>query len=455
MKLIVIGGNPAGLSCASGVRRAHKNWDIIVYEMGSYISYGSCGLPYYVCGIVEHRDNLMTLTPEVLSKKRNVPLKLHHKVTSVDFDNKKVTVLNLDDNTQFVDTYDYLMIATGATPKIDKRWNIKLDHPRVFQMHIIPDADKIINAIKNQKLTSGVLIGAGYIGLEMLEAYIENGINDLTLIGPRLVFRSESEKYVQDELEKHNIKIIKGIYVRQVEAISDDRIKCILENDEEIESDFVQISAGVVPNTNMFEGTKLEMINGAIVTDEYMRTNIDNVFAAGDCTAVYHKILKKKVFNPLAPGANKQGRIAGKYIAGKKTIPFTGVVGTIVWKVLGLYCGKTGITVNEAKELGYNPDSILIKANEIAHYYPNEPGVFKKKMTVLLVFDIASHRLLGAEITASSALGGKKIDVLATILQAEMTIEDIQQLDLSYAPPFAPVWDPILIAANIAIKKCK
>jgi NADPH-dependent 2,4-dienoyl-CoA reductase/sulfur reductase-like enzyme len=190
--------------------------------------------------------------------------------------------------------------------------------------------------------------------------------------------------------------------------------------------------------------------NGAVMTNEYMQTNIPNVYAAGDCASSYHKILKKNVYIPLAPAANKQGRIAGSYIAGKANIPFSGVVGTAIYKVLDLYCATTGITKEEAKQLGYDAQVTTIESKEIAHYYPGA-----KKMSVLLVFDAESHLLLGAEITAPSTLGAKKIDVIATALAAKMRIEDIQKLDLSYAPPFAPVWDPILIAANVARKKCK
>lgn len=452
MKLVVIGGNPAGLSAASAVRRAHHDWRIDVYEKGPYISYGSCGLPYYISGIVVDRDKLITISKEKFLEKRNIPVHIYQEVLSVNFNAKIVKVKDIKTNEIFDRDYDYLVIATGGKPKT--RPEITLEHNHIFHVHTIEDADKVKTFLKGSGLKSGILLGAGYINLEMVEAYKAQGIDDLTIVGPRLIFKTKSQEYIKKELEKNGIKVILGKYVKSLEAVSEKRLKISLGNGDSLEADFVQISIGVVPNTDIFNNTKLKMVRGAIIVDEYMRTNIENVFAAGDCTMVYHQILKQNAYIPLAPAANKQGRIAGNIIAGNKVDPFPGVVGTSVWKVFDLYCGKTGITETEAKELGYETDSVLIESNEIAHYYPNKGNQFELKMTTYLLFDVKTHHLLGAEITAPSPLGGKKIDVLATALAAKMKIEDIQKLDLSYAPPFAPVWDSILIAANVARKKC-
>ncbi len=453
MNLVVIGGNPAGLSAASAVRRAHPDWTIDVYEKGPYISYGSCGLPYYVSGIVEDRDKLITITKEAFLEKRNIPVHIYHEVLSVNFEAKIVKVKDIKTNEIFEKDYDQLVIATGGKPK--KRPEITLEHNRIFHIHNIEDADKVKIFLSESGAKSGILLGAGYLNLEMLEAYKSQGIDDLTIVGPRLIFRTKSQDYIKKELEKNGITVILEKYAKNLEAISDKRLRINFEDGDSLEADFIQISIGVVPNTDIFKSTKLKMMNGAIIVDEYMKTNIENVFAAGDCTTVYHQILKRNVYIPLAPAANKQGRIAGNVIAGNIVDPFPGVVGTSVWKVFDLYCGKTGITETEAKELGYDPGSVLIESNEIAHYYPNRGNQFKLKMTTYLLFDVKTHQLLGAEITAPSPLGGKKIDVLATALSAKMKIDDIQKLDLSYAPPFAPVWDSILIAANVARKKCR
>ena len=451
MKVVIVGGNPAGLSAASAIRRTHADWEIDVYEKDQYVSYGACGIPYYVSDEVKNLDDLITLTKEKLEEHRNIPVHLFQEVTNIDFKAKTATIKDIKNQIEFKKPYDYLVIATGAKAKSDP--NLDIEHPRMFKVHTLNHAERLKSFLEENKVESIVIIGGGYIGLEMLESYIAHGITgeDITLIGPRLVFRSQSQKYVKEELAKHGVKIILQNRVQKIESRSDTRLKVILRNGQIVETDLVQLSIGVVPTTDMFKETELEMLpNGAIITNEFMQTNIPNVYAAGDCASSYHRILRKNVHVPLAPAANKQGRIAGSHIAGKKDIAFSGVVGTAIYKVLDLYCASTGITHEEAKQLGYDAQVTTIESKEIAHYYPGA-----KKMSIRLVFDAESHILLGAEITAPTTLGAKKIDVFATALAARMKIDDIQRLDLSYAPPFAPVWDPILIAANVARKKCK
>ncbi len=450
MKIIVIGGNPAGLSAASRIRKSHSDWQIDVYEKFQFISYGSCGIPYYVADDVKSLDNLITLTKEKLEEKRKIPIHLYHEVTSVDFGKKEVIIKNTQDKSEFTKSYDYLVIATGGKSSVRKLSSESIiKHPRIFKVHTLAQADRLKSFLNSTKCNSAVIIGSGYIGLEMLEAYSAYNIQNITLIGPRLNFRSKSQEFIREELEQHNINLIIGDRVDRIESLSDTKLRVITKNGIKIESDLVQLSIGVDPATDMFQNTDLEMSpQGAIIIDEFCRTNIPNVYAAGDCATSYNHLLKKNVYLPLAPIANKQGRVAGNSIAGIPAKPNAGHVATSIFKVFNLYCAQTGLTDEQALKLGFDVGSVLIKNNEIAHYYPNV-----KKMSVLLRFDKKSHLLLGAELTAPSSLGAKKIDVLATALKAKMTIEDIQDLDLAYAPPFSPVWDPILIAANIAEKK--
>ncbi|MHA1796522.1 MAG: FAD-dependent oxidoreductase [Promethearchaeota archaeon] len=450
MQIIVIGGNPAGLSAASAIRKTHPDWNIDVYEKGEYISYGSCGIPYFVADEVKVLDKLMTLTPEILEKKRKIPVNLFHEVTSVNFSQKEVTILNVKTQQSFVKKYDYLVIAVGGKSNIKKVHIPKelLNHPRVFRVHTLDHAKKLKNFLTTTPIENVVVIGSGYIGLEMLEAYEAQGVKNITLIGPRLNFDSKSQEFIQKELEKHHINMKIKVRVQKIEEHSETQLKLTLNNGEVILTDAVQLSIGVLPATDIFHNSELEMLpNGAIVIDEYCRTNIPQVYAAGDCATSFHTLLNSNVYLPLAPIANKQGRLAGEHIAGKNPDPFPGIVGTSIFKVFDLYCARTGLSEIQAKKAGYNTGSTLIVNNEIAHYYPNV-----QKMSIMLIYDKVSHLLLGAEITAPSTLGAKKIDVFATALAAKMKIDDIQRLDLSYAPPFAPVWDPILIAANVARK---
>jgi NADPH-dependent 2,4-dienoyl-CoA reductase/sulfur reductase-like enzyme len=453
LKVIIIGGNPAGLSAASAIRKVHQDWEIAVYEKGKYISYGSCGIPYYVADEVKTLDALITLTQETLQKKRNIPVFIFHEVIHVDFQHKRVKVKDLNTSNEFDVDYDYLVITTGGmtnTRKINVSEDV-VNHSRLFKVHTLSHAKRLKEVLSSTSVEDVVVIGSGYIGLEMMEAYEAHGVKNITLIGPRLNFRSNTQEFIQKELDKHNINIILQQRVETIQILSETRLKVILKDKTEFGADMVQLSIGVIPATTMFDGTELSRLpNGAIIVDEYCRTNLPNVYAAGDCATSYHKLLKQNVYIPLAPTANKQGRIAGSHIAGNVVYPFPGVFGTAIFKVFDLYCATTGITDEQARQMGYDVDTISITNNEIAHYYPNA-----KKMSVLIRFDTKSHLLLGAELTAPSALGAKKIDVFATALLAGMKIEDLQQLDLSYAPPFAPVWDPILIAANIARKKCK
>ncbi|UYP44085.1 Coenzyme A disulfide reductase [Candidatus Lokiarchaeum ossiferum] len=453
MKTIIIGGNPAGLSAASAIRKKHKDWEIDVYEKGQYISYGACGIPYFVADDVKNLDNLMTLTKEGLMEKRNIPVHIYHEVVSVDFNRKTVKIKAIQNNREFEEKYDYLVITTGgqsSTEKIQIPNNI-LTHSRLFKVHTLSQAAKLKTFLQSTKVENVVIIGSGYIGLEMLEAYEALNVKKITLIGPRLNFRTKSQDFIQKELEKHNIQLILQNRVQTLNQISDTSLEVLLQDGTKLQADAVQLSIGVIPATQMFKNTELKTLpNGAILVDEFCRTNIEKVYSAGDCATSYHNLLKKDVYLPLAPTANKQGRIAGSHIAGIPTSPFPGIIGTSVFKVFDLYCAQTGIQEDIAKELSYNATSIMITNNEIAHYYPNA-----KKMSIQLCFDIDTHLVLGAEITAPSSLGAKKIDVFATAIAAHMKIDDLQQLDLSYAPPFAPVWDPILIAANIARKKCK
>jgi NADPH-dependent 2,4-dienoyl-CoA reductase/sulfur reductase-like enzyme len=446
MKVRVIGGNPAGLSAASAVRKAHPDWDIIVYERSQFISYASCGIPYYIEEKVAKIDKLITITKDRFLTERNIPVLTQHEVVAVNFSKKEITVRNLISNEERIESYDKLMISTGAKPRVSPA--LQLSHPRIFYVRSMEHAIEIREFLQKNPIESVVIIGAGYIGLEMLESYLHFNIKKIYLIGHSLPLSGKMKEKIRTEIESKGIAFKYGVRAEKLEAIDESHLRLTIDDGTSIETEMVQISSGVVPDTDLFINTELKCDRGAIVVDKYQQTNIPDVYAAGDCVTAYHTILKSNAYIPLAPAANKQGRIAGTHLAGEHTEGFPGVVGTAIFKVLDLHIGITGINDEQAKKMGLNVDSIMIENNEIAHYYP---GV--KKMAILLRFDVTSHLLLGAEIIAPTPLGAKKIDVLATALSANMTIEDIQKLDLAYAPPFAPVWDPILIAADIAKKK--
>ncbi len=449
MRAIIIGGNAAGLSAASAIKK-NKEINVVVYEAGEYVSYGACGIPYFLKGEVASEQKLITLTPDKL-KEREIPVFTHHKVISVNFETHEIQVSDLKGNRTFIDAYDYLVIATGADAiKIP---NLSIDHPRVFHIHDLAESvhmKKFLTDFKDA-IQSAVIIGLGYVGLEMLEAYLAIGIKNLTIIGEKMVFSEEINQKIIAHVRSKGIKVKYPEIVKKVESINNTKLRVTCEDGDIIEADLVQVSIGVKPLTEIFKGTNLAMEkNGAIIVDKFQRTNIPNVFAAGDCCVAFHTLKKRNVYMPLAPAANKQGRVAGEVIANTPTKGFPGIIGTAIFKCMDIFCALSGLKIEEAKEMGYEPDEITIENREIPHYYPNS-----KNMTLKLIFDKKSHKILGSEIVAGSVMGAKKIDVVVAAISGGFTIEMIQDLDLAYAPPFSPVWDPILIAANVASKKFK
>lgn len=448
MKIRIIGGNPAGLSAASAVKKAHPEWEVIVYERSEFVSYASCGIPYYVEELVDDIHRLITITKERFMSERDIPIQTQHEVRKVDFSKKELTIKNLVNNQEFQDSFDKLLIATGAKPLLTS--GLSLSHPRVFYVRSMENAIAIRQFLQGTKVDKVVIIGAGYIGLEMLEAYLHYHVKEIHLIAKHDILPGKFGEKVRDLIISKGIHLHHNQIATQLTRINDQQLEVVLQDGNKIVADMVQISIGVVPDTDLFTNTPLRMERGAIVVDRFQQTNIPDVFAAGDCCLAYHQLLNKYIYLPLAPCANKQGRVAGNKMADLPTNEFQGVVGTAIFKVLDLHLAKTGISDQEAKTMGYDVDSVMIDNNEIAHYYPGA-----QKMSILLRFDKKSHLLLGAEILAPNPIGAKKIDVLATALTAKMKIEEIQTLDLAYAPPFGTVWDPIVIAADVASKKLK
>lgn len=448
MKLRIIGGNPAGLSAASAAKKNHPDWDILVYERSQFVSYASCGIPYYVEELVDDVNRLITISKEKFLKERNIPILTQHEVFFIDFNSKILKIRDLKTNEEKIDSFDKLVISTGAKPLVTA--GLQIHHPRIFYVRNMENAIQIRDFLRSNPINRVVIIGAGYIGMEMIEAYLHYKIKEIHLIVKKPIFTGKLGEIIRKEIESNGVYYHDDSVAEKIESINENQLRVVLSNGSSIDSEMVQLSIGVIPDTDLFKNTQLKMENGAIIVDRYQRTNIPDVYAAGDCAVVYHRILKQNAYIPLAPAANKQGRIAGNHLSNIQTSEFLGVCGTAIFKVLNLYIGRTGIMDEQAKEMGYDVDSVYIENNEIAHYYPGA-----KKLSINLRFDKKSHLILGAEIIAPNPIGAKKIDVFATALYAGMKVEDLQSLDLSYAPPFGTVWDPIIIAADVASKKLK
>jgi NADPH-dependent 2,4-dienoyl-CoA reductase/sulfur reductase-like enzyme len=447
-RLVVIGGCAAGMSAASKARRLNPDLQIVVYERTGFVSYGSCGLPYYVSGLIEDHNTLVVRTPAQFAK-QGVEVHLHHEVTEVDTENRRVRVTNLEDGHSWYESYDKLLIATGGRPTMLPDFSLG-DLGGVFVMRAVEDGVATRDFIQRERPRHAVTIGAGYIGLEMAESFHELGL-ETTVIGrpPQVLKRFDADmaQIVQDELESKGIRLSLGDEVKALEGDAQGRVRRVISSKDTFEADLVLLALGVRPNAALAKTAGVALgETGAIATDPQMCTNLPGIFAAGDCAEAYHRITGRGVYIPLATTANKQGRVAGTNLGGGHA-EFEGIVGTAITKVLYVYAALTGLSEKEARASGYAVQSTTIQAGSRAHYYPGG-----RPMHVKLVVEEGSGRLLGGQIVGDEG-AGPRINVLATALHKGMTIEELSRLDLAYVPPIAPVWDPLLVAANVALKE--
>ncbi len=444
MKLIIIGGVAAGMSAAARAKRRNKNLQITVYEKSGYVSYGACGLPYFIQGEIPKIEKLIVRTPEQFAQ-QGIKALVHHEVIDINAKAHTVTVKNLKTGETFQDQWDELLITTGAQatrPPIPG-----LDLPGVFTLRTVEDGLAIKDWIEKKHPWQAVVVGGGYIGLEMAEALAANGMYvDVVEMLPQVLpyIDADMAALVQEELTRHGVTVHLNSPVRAFQG--DGQVEQVLAGDKILSADLVLFSIGAKPNIPLAKKAGVAIgETGAIAVDRQQRTNVPHIWAAGDVAEAWHHVLNKPAYIPLGTTANKQGRVAGTNIAGGNAT-FAGVVGTAVVKVFDLEVARTGLSEREAKEAGFDAASVTIKAPARAHYMPTHPPIHVK-----LVFEKHSKKLLGGQMIGVEGVA-KRIDVIAAALFAGWTVYDLAKLDLSYAPPFAPVWDPILVAANVASK---
>ena len=425
MALVVIGGVAAGLSAAARARRIDPRLDILVLEKGPAVSYGACGLPYFVEGRVREARQLIVHTPEYFRKERNIAVRTGARVVSISHPRREVTL----DGGERVH-YDRLVIATGARPRTKDFEGATLP-PHVFTLHTLEDAERLKAYLCDKQPKQAVVVGAGYIGLEAADALRRNGMA-VTVVeqGPHVLGRGDAEltKAVRERLERFRVELQLNTRISAVER-----------------RELVILATGLRPNVEIaVEGGVEVGRTGAIRVDEHMETNLPGVFAAGDCAEAPHLVTGRPAYIPLGTTANKMGRVAGANAAGRRE-RFGGVVGTAILNIFGMGVAFSGLSVEHARREGFSPVSARIAA-------PSRPGYFGgKPITVELVADAATRRLLGGSVWGEDGVEGR-INVIATALHNRMRVEDLEQLDLAYAPPFATVWDPVLIAAQQLIK---
>jgi len=443
-KLVVVGGVAAGLSAASAAKRLKKDtMSAVVFEKSGYISYGACSEPYFVSGLVPEPEDLIEITPEEFEQKRSIPIHRLHEVVDIDYKNGYVTVDDLVDHRSFKEPFDYLMISTGALGK-----GLGISGEQLTGVYTLRTVEDAI-AIRNSALDSEdvVICGGGYIGLEMAEAFVTMGkrVTILKKTSQMLLnFDPEMSALVEEEVRSKGVTITTGVDILSIEGSG--RVERVVTNKGEVKAETVLIAKGALPNVSLAQHIGVEIgATGAIAVNKRQETNLDHVYAGGDCAEAYHIVSGKPAYIPLGTTANKAGRVAGENIGGMNT-EFPGIVGTAVSKIFDLEVARTGLSLKEADQDGFDAYATTIRHRSRSKHYPGGYSI-----TVHFITEKDTGRLLGAQMIGREGVA-HRIDVMATVLHAGMTVEDVYHLDLGYAPPFAPVWDPILIAANTARK---
>lgn len=440
MKIIIIGGVAAGMSAASKIKRIDRSAEVVVYEKGKHLSYGACGLPYYISNDNDDWHKMIARTRDEFEA-QGIITNLEHEVIKVFPKDKKVLVRNLTSGDMFIDNFDKLMIATGSSPIIPPIPGTWLNG--VFTLKSLEDGILIKELSCNSSIKDVVVVGGGYIGIEVVEAMSKLNKNVRCIEASENIlssFDSEISKIAAQEIVNNGVKLHTS---EKLEAIlGSDRVEGIKTNKGSYKADMVILAIGVKPNTAFLKDSGIRMAkNGAIIIDREMRTSIPDIWAAGDCAEVYHRRIEENVFSPLGTVANKCGRIAGGNILGRHD-KFIGSLGSAAIKVFDLELGRTGISEIDAKRLGFDYETIVVNANDHPAYYPN-PTV----ITLKLIYERKNKKILGAQ-----AIGKKgvvlRIDIFAVAIHNQMTTEDLGMVDLCYAPPFAGVWDAIHIACN-------
>lgn len=441
-KLVVIGGDAAGMSAASKVRREQPDYEIIVFEKSTYTSYSACGIPYFISGKVEELDELIVRSPEKFIQKYNIKVKILHEVLEIDTDANKVLVHNYSDKTQFWESYDQLLIATGGNAFCPNVENHTADG--IFGIQTLTSGQKVDAFITKHKPKNAVIVGGGYIGLEMAEALILKGLKVTIINRSQQVMNTldpDMGEKVYDILEGLGVKIFNSESLKYFEA-KDGLVNAVITDKKTIKTDLVILGMGTSPNTSFLTKSKIKLSDkGAIKVNRNQQTNVKNVWAAGDCAETKNLVTNKAFYIALGTVANKTGLVAGTNIASGK-IKFPGVVATAVCKICSYEIARTGLLEWECIADKINYVTTVIKSKTRAHYYPDAKDIYVK-----LIAEKGTGKLLGGQIIGEEG-AAKRIDVLATALTYKLTLQNIIDLDLSYAPPFSPVWDPVQTAAR-------
>ncbi len=447
MKFVIIGGDAAGMSAASRTKRIRPDIDIIVLEQTHDVSYSACGMPYNIADPERDMETLVVRKADVFIEKNKINLLTGHRVTVLDRAAKKVSGITIDGK-PFSFDYDKLFIATGASSVIPDLPGFDL--PQVMALKSLEQGKQIKEYIQQKQLKKAVIIGMGYIALEMCEAFEKRGVN-VSMVKPGPVFlpwlSPDLADVIYQELIEKGVDIYAGHAIQKIEPLGDG-VQVVCEN-LTLGADMVLVAMGVKPCSEMAKQAGLELgISDAIAVDRCLKTRDKDIYAAGDCADTYHIVTGNKCWIPLALIANRAGWAVADNITGSQTRLY-GIAGTSVFKVFSLEVARSGLNFKEATDAGFDPVANSVKTRSRAHGQPGSTPIY-----IHMVADKKTGRLLGAQMVGKEGVA-HRINAIAVALHNKMTVADFSQTDLAYAPPFGPVWDPLLTAANQVAKKIR
>lgn len=445
MKVVIVGGVAGGATAAARIRRLDEQAEIVVFERSGFVSYANCGLPYYIGGVIENPEELTLQTPESFYSRFRISMKVNHEVVAIDSEQKTVAVRNLITGEEFEESYDKLLLSPGAKPLTAGIPGSDLS--KVFTLRTVEDTLKIDEHIKKTQPKTAVIAGGGFIGIELAENLRDLGMDvsivqrPVHLMNP---FDPDMAAFIHAEVRRKGINLVLG---HNVAAIGEDdqQLWITLENGDRLQADMVVLAIGVTPDTALAKSAGLELgIKGSIIVNDRMETSVKDIYAAGDAVQVKHLVTGDDALVSLAGPANKQGRIAADNICGKDS-KYKGSQGSSVIKIFSLTAAATGLNETNAIKAGLQVDKVILSPMNHAGYYPGG-----KMMSLKVVFEKDTYRLLGAQAVGYGGGVDKRIDVLAVAIRAGMTAIELKDLELAYAPPYSSAKDPVNMAGFMA-----
>ncbi|MFV0346590.1 MAG: FAD-dependent oxidoreductase [Bacteroidales bacterium] len=439
MKYLIIGGVAGGATVAARLRRLDERAEIIIFEKGEHISYANCGLPYYIGGVIRERSALLLQTPQSFAARFNIEVRVHNEVTNIDSSAKTIQVKNLKTKELYTESYDKLILSPGASPVLPPIPGI--DNPKILTLRNVADTDRIKNQVENTNLHSAVVVGAGFIGLEMAENLHKLGIQTSVVEAAPQVMNTidpDMASELHEQFKIHNVGLHLGKAVREFTQISDEQIDINLEDGTLLSANLIILSIGVKPDSALAREAGLETNEqGMIIVNEKMQTSQKDIYALGDAVLSRNKITENyQAFN-LAGPANKQARILANILAKDDNHTYKGAIGTAIAKVFDLQAAATGLSEKAAKQAGIDYKVALIRTGSHAGYYPGA-----KQMSLKLIFSPKDGKILGAQAIGEKGVD-KRIDIIATALGLGASIYDLQEVEHAYAPPFSSAKDPV------------